>query len=92
MKITDIRIHLIRQPKNKLRAFADITLDDQLVIKDFQIFNGERGPFVGMPSRKMPDGTWRDMVFPINAELEQTISSSILRAFADEENRPENSL
>lgn len=90
MKITDIRIQLIKQPKNKLLAFAEITLNDALVIKDFQIFTSERGEFVGMPSRKMPDGSWRETVFAINTELAETISTAILRAYSDEANRPEN--
>lgn len=90
MKITDIRIQLIKQPKNKLLAFAEITLNDALVIKDFQIFTSERGEFVGMPSRKMPDGSWRETVFAINTELAETISTAILRAYSDEVNRPEN--
>lgn len=90
MKITDIRIQLIKQPKNKLLAFAEITLNDALVIKDFQIFTSERGEFVGMPSRKMPDGSWRETVFAINTELAETISTAILRAYSDETNRPEN--
>lgn len=90
MNITDIRIQFIKQPKGKLLGFAEITLENQLVIKDFQIFNSSRGLFVGMPSKKMPDGTWREMIFPINTELSETISRSILRAFEDESERPEN--
>lgn len=90
MKITDIRIQPIKQPKNKLLAFAEITLDNQLVIKDFQIFSSEHGLFVGMPSKKMPDGTWREIIFAISTELAQTISTAILRAYEDEASRPEN--
>ncbi|MEW6708973.1 MAG: SpoVG family protein [Candidatus Riflebacteria bacterium] len=92
MKITEIRIQLIRHSKTKLRAFAEITLDGQLVIKDFQIFQSDRGPWVGMPSRKMPDGNWRELVFPISTELQETISGTILRAYQDEISRPENHL
>jgi stage V sporulation protein G len=90
VKITDIRIQLIKSPRNKLVAFAEITIDEALVIKDFQIFASDRGAFVGMPSRKMPDGSWRETVFPIDTDLARSISDAILRAFQDEVNRPEN--
>ncbi len=92
MKVTDIRIQLIQSPRNKLLAFAEITIDEALVIKDFQIFASDHGVFVGMPSRKMPDGSWRETVFPIDTDLARSISSAILRAYDDEINRPENSL
>lgn len=90
MKITDIRIQLIKNPRSKLLAFAEITIDESLVIKDFQIFASNRGIFVGMPSKKMSDGSWHETVFPIDTDLAKNISDSILRAFHDEINRPEN--
>jgi len=90
MQITDVRIQLIKTPRSKLLAFAEITLDDALVIKDFQIFTSQRGCFVGMPSRKMPDGTWRETIFAINTELAEQIRQTILRAYEDEAVRPEN--
>lgn len=89
MKITDIRIQLIKQPKSKLLAFAEITLDDQLVVKDFQIFSSDRGLFVGMPSKKLSDGTWKELIFPIETELAERIKTSVLRAYEDEVQRPE---
>ncbi len=90
MKITEVRIQLIKAPKSKLMAFASITIDEALVIKDFQIFSSVRGYFVGMPSRKMPDGTWREQVFSLSTEFSEYLCSSILRAFEDEINTPEN--
>lgn len=90
MQITDVRIQLIKSPRSKLLAFAELTFDDSLVIKDFQIFMSQRGAFVGMPSRKMPDGTWRETVFAIDTDLSERIQQTILRAYEDEVNRPEN--
>jgi stage V sporulation protein G len=92
MQITDIRIHCIKEPKSKLLAFAEITLNNCLVIKDFQIFSSKRGTFIGMPSRKMPDGTWREMVFAIDTDLAEKFKTQILRAYEDEINRPEHQL
>lgn len=90
MQITDVRIQLIKSPRSKLLAFAELTLENALVVKDFQIFMSQRGPFVGMPSRKMPDGTWRETVFAINTDLSDRIKQTVLRAYEDEVNRPEN--
>jgi len=90
MQITDVRIQIIKSPRSKLLAFAGLTFDDALVIKDFQIFSSPRGCFVGMPSRKMPDNTWRETVFAINTELAEEMKQTILRAYEDELNKPEN--
>lgn len=90
MQITDIRIHLLKEPKSKLLAFAEVTLDNCLVIRDFQIFASKHGTFIGMPSRKLPDGSWREMVFAIDTDLSEKLKSQILRAYQDELNRPEH--
>jgi stage V sporulation protein G len=90
MKITDIKIQIIKQPKNKLRGFASVTFDESLIIKDFQIFQGKNGYFLGMPSRKMPNGEYREIVFSISTSLSEALSETVLRAFDDEINRPDN--
>lgn len=92
MKITEVRIQMIKAPKSKLVAFASITLDETLVIKDFQIFSSVRGYFVGMPSRKVPDGEWRETVFSLSTEYSEYLCNTILRAFEDELNSPENQI
>ncbi|MBF0500888.1 MAG: septation protein SpoVG family protein [Candidatus Riflebacteria bacterium] len=90
MKITDIRIHLIRQPTSKLRAFASITIDDMLAIHDFRVIAGNRGLFVSVPSKKTQQGDFRDIVVPITSEADHLLCSQILRAYEDELARPEN--
>lgn len=90
MNITEVRIQLLKKPAGKLFAFASITFDNALVIKDFQIFSSVKGYFVGMPSRKLPDGTWKETVFPIDTSLAESITGTVLRAFEDEINKPEN--
>ena len=84
MKITNIKIQHIKSPKNKLRAFATITIDNSLVITDFQIFDSVKGLFVNMPNKKMPDGSWKDTVFSIDADFDSYIKNTILRAYEDE--------
>jgi stage V sporulation protein G len=85
MKVTNVRIQRIKAPKNKLLAFADVVIDDSLVICDFQIFTSVKGYFVGMPSRKMPDGTWKETIISLDAALADHLKGTILRVFEDEQ-------
>lgn len=55
MNITEVRIKLVRDPRDKLRGFASITIDGQLVVRDIKIIEGGKGLFVAMPSRKLHD-------------------------------------
>jgi stage V sporulation protein G len=92
MRITSIRIHCLKETKGKLLGFAEIVFDEQLVVKDIKILKSSHGPFIGMPSRQLPDGSWREIVFSINSELEAEIKLKVLRAYDDELNRPESML
>jgi len=85
MKVTNVRIHRIKAPKNKLLAFADVVIDDTLAVCDFQIFSSVKGYFVGMPSRKMPDGTWKETVFSLDAGFADHLKCTVLRVFEDEQ-------
>jgi stage V sporulation protein G len=53
--ITEVRIKLTEDPRNKLKAYASVTIDDAFVIRDLKIIDGNKGPFVAMPSRKLAD-------------------------------------
>ena len=64
MKITEIRIHLMGE--ERLKAFASVTFDDSFVVRNMKIVQGGKGVFLCMPSRKLPDGSHKDMVHPIN--------------------------
>lgn len=55
MEITDVRVRLVRNQDDRLKAFCSITFDDEFVVRDLKIIDGLRGPFVAMPSRKMSD-------------------------------------
>ncbi len=87
MKVTDIRIQILKSPKTKLKAFSTIILDDSLVIKDLRIFESNRGDFVSMPSVKGQDGEWHEVITLINTELKDQISNYVLRAYHDEQMR-----
>ncbi len=81
MKITDVRVRLVDKDSSKLRGVASITIDECFVIHDIKIIEGKDGLFISMPSRKTPDGEYRDIVHPINTETREQIISEVLKAF-----------
>ena len=82
MKITEIRIHLMGE--ERLKAFASVTFDDSFVIRNMKIIEGTKGVFLGMPTRKMSDGSYKDMVHPINQEFRKYLEDNIIKAYQDE--------
>lgn len=81
MKISDVRIRIVDKEGSKLKAVASITIDECFVIHDIKIIEGREGFFISMPSRKTPDGEYRDIVHPINTETREQIISVILEAY-----------
>ncbi len=81
MKISDVRVRLVEKDGSKLKAVASITIDECFVIHDIKIIEGKEGYFISMPSRKTPDGEYRDIVHPINTETRELIISAILKAY-----------
>ena len=86
MKVTDIRIRIGRQTENieRLKAYADITFDESFVVHVLKIIDGQNGLFVAMPSRRMPNGEFKDIVHPIKPELRAEITKVILEKFEQE--------
>lgn len=86
MKVTDIRIRIGRQTENieRLKAYADITFDESFVVHGLKIIDGQNGLFVAMPSRRMPNGEFKDIVHPIKPELRAQITKVILEKFEQE--------
>ena len=85
MKVTGIRIHKQDPPQGKVLAFADIRLDDVLVISRIRVVEGRNGIFAAMPSWRNPDGTWADFVIPQDEELRQHIQDSVLDKYRETE-------
>lgn len=82
MVITDVRIKKITEEKfGKLRAYADITLDGCLVIHGLKLMEGENGFFVAMPSRKVFNNEYKDIVHPINSELRKHITEVVIKKY-----------
>ena len=83
MTITDVRIHLMSK-EGKMKAVASITIDNEFVVHDIKIIDGDKGLFIVMPSRKTNEGEYRDIAHPINSETRSNIQSLILSAYEKE--------
>ena len=81
LKITDIRIRLVPNEDSKLKAVASITIDECFVVHDIKLIDGKEGLFMSMPSRKTPDGEYKDIVHPINTETREAIRGAIMEAY-----------
>ncbi len=79
MKITEININV--RNEDKLKAFVNITFDDVFVIRGLKVIQGKSGLFVCMPSRKMVDGTYKDIAHPINNDFRQVMENMILSEY-----------
>ncbi|MBQ6322252.1 MAG: septation regulator SpoVG [Lachnospiraceae bacterium] len=88
MKITDVRIRKIAV-EGKMKAIVSITLDDEFVVHDIKVIEGEKGLFIAMPSRKTTTGEYRDIAHPINSQTREQIQEIILdeylRALTEED-------
>lgn len=69
---------------NKVCAIASIVIDDCFVVHDLRVVNGDKGLFVAMPSRKLPNGDFRDICHPINTDSRTEIQRAVLEQFATE--------
>ena len=84
MTITDVRVRKIIG-ESKMRAVASITIDDEIVIHDIKIIEGDRGLFIAMPSKKGANGEYRDIAHPINSETRAKLQDLILDAYSKAE-------
>lgn len=86
MQITDVRVRKINS-EGKMKAIVSVTFDDCFVVHDIKIIEGQNGPFIAMPSRKMPDGEFKDIAHPINTETRALLQEAVFKAY--EEKRTE---
>ncbi|MBD5472010.1 MAG: septation regulator SpoVG [Lachnospiraceae bacterium] len=77
MQITDVRVRKMAK-EGKMRAVVSITIDDEFVIHDIKVIEGDKGLFIAMPSKKATDGEYRDIAHPINSSTRERIQSMIL--------------
>ena len=80
MQITDVRIRKITSD-GKMKAIVSVTFDNEFVVHDIKVIEGQNGLFIAMPSRKTPDGEFKDIAHPINTDTREKIQGSILDAY-----------
>ncbi|NLL31164.1 MAG: septation regulator SpoVG [Clostridiales bacterium] len=80
MTITDVRIRKIAA-EGKMKAIVSVTFDNEFVVHDIKVIEGQNGLFIAMPSRKTPDGEFKDIAHPINTSARERIQSAILEAY-----------
>ena len=80
MQITDVRVRKITK-EGKMKAIVSITIDDEFVVHDIKVIEGEKGLFIAMPSKKAADGEYRDIAHPINSESRDFIQKIILKSY-----------
>lgn len=80
MRITDVRVRKIDK-EGKMKAIVSVTFDDEFVVHDIKVIDGDKGLFVAMPSKKASDGEYRDIAHPINSSTRDSIQKTILEAY-----------
>lgn len=83
MNITDVRVRKVAK-EGKMKAVVSITIDDEFVVHDIKVIEGEKGLFIAMPSRKATDGEYRDIAHPINSDTREKIQDLILEKYQAE--------
>jgi stage V sporulation protein G len=82
MEITDVRVRRVAKD-GKMKAVVSITIDNEFVIHDIKVIEGEKGLFIAMPSRKSSDGEYRDIAHPINSDTRRKIQELVLARYEE---------
>ena len=88
MNITDVRVRKVEK-EGKMKAVVSITLDQEFVIHDIKVIEGDRGLFIAMPSKRTADGEFRDIAHPINSDTRENIQKIILESYEKSLSEPE---
>lgn len=84
LNITDVRVRKISD-EGKMKAVVSVTFDDEFVVHDIKVIDGQNGLFIAMPSRKMGDGDYRDIAHPLSSETRNRMKDAILQAYENDE-------
>ena len=82
MQVTDIRVRGVEK-EGKMKAVFSITIDNEFVVHDIKVIQGDKGLFIAMPSRKAADGEYRDIAHPINTETRERLQRMILEKYQE---------
>lgn len=88
VKVTDVRIRKINND-GKMKAIVSVTFDDEFVVHDIKIIEGQNGLFIAMPSRRMADGEFRDIAHPINSDTRTKIQEAVFSQYEKELENPD---
>ena len=88
MKITRVRVHKIDREDSRLKGYATVTIDDCFVISNIRIIEGENRLFCAMPSRKVNEDKFEDIVHPTNSETREMFESAILEEYNNPTEEP----
>ena len=81
MNITDVRVKILRRTDSKMKAVASVIIDNDFVVHDVKVIEADDGLFIVMPSRKMPDGDFRDIAHPLRTEVREYMRDLVLNAY-----------
>ena len=81
VNITDVKVRLVGNEGGKLKGVATIVIDDSVAVHDIKLIEGNDGIFMAMPSKKMPDGEYKDLVHAINSSTREYIKESVMNAY-----------
>ncbi len=82
MEITEVRVHL--RNEDRLKAFATVTFDGCFVVRNMKVIDSGEGLILCMPSRKMPDGTFKDVAHPISAQFRAVLEKTVFACYHKE--------
>ena len=85
MKITDVRLRKVNNQDTRMKALVSVTFDEPFVVHDLRVIDGNNGLFVAMPSKRTPDGEFRDIAHPINTEMRQHVQEEVMRVYEETE-------
>ena len=88
MTITDVRVRKIAS-EGKMKAIVSVTFDNEFVVHDIKVIEGDKGMFIAMPSRRSADGEFRDIAHPINTATRDHLQAVVLEAYEKAEDEPE---
>lgn len=83
MRITSVEIKKIEKEGSRIKGIASVILNNGFAVHDIRIIEGEKGLFIAMPSKKTPDGNYRDVAHPINPEVRSMFEEAVLKAYAE---------
>lgn len=88
MKITEVKVFPV-EGGGRLKAYATLVFDDCFIVRDLKVIEGDKGLFVSMPSRRRKDGSFRDIVHPLNSDTRKEVEEQVIEEFSSAQQEAE---